>query len=90
MDGLRKHWNEDFNYIYIYNLRGDQRTFGEKSRQEGGKIFGSGSRTPVALTILVRDGSTDHKIYYNEVDDYLTREDKLKEVASYKSIENIE
>ncbi|MDT3789779.1 hypothetical protein, partial [Staphylococcus aureus] len=25
-------------------MRGDQRTQGEKSRKEGGKIFGSGSR----------------------------------------------
>ncbi|WP_435367761.1 Eco57I restriction-modification methylase domain-containing protein, partial [Staphylococcus aureus] len=31
-DGFRKCVYEEFNYIYIYNLRGDQRTQGEKSR----------------------------------------------------------
>lgn len=38
-DGLRKCWHDEFNYIYVFNLRGDQRTLGEKSRQEGGKIL---------------------------------------------------
>src|SRR5699024_7438164 len=80
-DGLRKHWHNDFNYIYIYNLRGNQRTIGELSRQEGGKIFDSGSRAPIAITLLVKDGSSNHKIYYNEVNDYLTRKEKLSEIA---------
>src|SRR5699024_6838603 len=88
-DGLRKHWHNDFNYIYIYNLRGNQRTIGELSRQEGGKIFDSGSRAPIAITLLVKDGSSNHKIYYNEVNDYLTRKEKLSEIANYKSIQNI-
>lgn len=43
-----------FNHIYGFDLRGDQGTLGELSRKEGGKIFGSGSRTPVAITILVK------------------------------------
>ena len=38
----------------MFNLRGNQRTSGELSRKEGGKIFGSGSRTPVSITILVK------------------------------------
>lgn len=41
---------------YVFNLRGNQRTSGELSRKEGGKIFGSGSRTPIAITILVKKG----------------------------------
>jgi predicted helicase len=31
----------EFHHIYIYNLRGNQRTSGEQSRREGGKVFGS-------------------------------------------------
>ncbi|MEK4566925.1 type ISP restriction/modification enzyme [Alkalihalobacillus sp. FSL R5-0424] len=89
-DGLRKCWYEEFNYIYIFNLRGDQRTVGEKSREEGGKIFGSGSRTPIAVTILVKDGSENKKIYYNDIGDYLSREQKLQIVSEKKSITNIE
>ena len=54
LDGFRQCLLEDFNSVYVFNLRGDQRTSGELSRKEGGKIFGSGSRTPVAITILVK------------------------------------
>lgn len=53
-DGLRACLQSEFDYIYIFNLRGNQRTSGELSRKEGGKIFGSGSRTPVAISILVK------------------------------------
>ena len=51
---MRKCMEEEFDKIYVYNLRGNQRTSGELSRKEGGKIFGSGSRPPIAITILVK------------------------------------
>ena len=35
---------DEFTSIYVFNLRGNQRTAGELSRKEGGKIFGGGSR----------------------------------------------
>ena len=54
LDGFRKSLEKEFSKIYVFNLRGNQRTSGELSRKEGGKIFGSGSRTPVAITILVK------------------------------------
>ncbi|MDA3889234.1 MAG: DEAD/DEAH box helicase family protein, partial [Allgaiera sp.] len=47
-DGLRKCLVEEFSDLYIFHLRGNQRTSGELSRREGGKIFGSGSRAPIA------------------------------------------
>lgn len=56
MDGFRKCLEREFSSIYVFNLRGNQRTSGELSRKEGGKIFGSGSRTPIAITILVKKG----------------------------------
>ncbi len=55
-DGMRKCFEQEFSSIYVFNLRGNQRTSGELSRKEGGKIFGSGSRTPIAITILVKKG----------------------------------
>ena len=55
-DGMRKCFEREFSSIYVFNLRGNQRTSGELSRKEGGKIFGSGSRTPIAITILVKKG----------------------------------
>lgn len=56
MDGFRKCLEKEFSLIYVFNLRGNQRTSGELSRREGGKVFGSGSRTPISLTILVKSG----------------------------------
>lgn len=88
--GLRKSLFNEFNHIYIFNLRGDQRTKGETSRKEGGKIFGSGSRTPIAISILVKDGSDKHKVHYHDIGDYLTRDDKLSILRDKESILNID
>lgn len=91
-DGMRKCMAEDFNSIYVFHLKGNQRTSGERSRQEGGKIFGEGSRAPVAIIILVKnpDDPVKGKIYFHAVDDYLTREQKLEQISKYGSISNIQ
>lgn len=84
-DGFRKSLEKEFDSIYVFNLRGNQRTSGELSRKEGGKIFGSGSRTPISITLLVKnpDQKTEKAtIYYKDIGDYLTREDKLKLIAN--------
>lgn len=88
-DGLRASLYKEFNHLYIFNLRGNQRTQGEQSRKEGGKIFGSGSRTPVAISILVKDGSGKHEIFYKDIGDYLSRDEKLAIIKNTASIENI-
>ena len=88
MDGMRKCFEKEFSSIYIFNLRGNQRTSGEISRKEGGKIFGSGSRAPIAITILVKNPKKDGEkavIYYREVGDYLTRAEKLEAVNTLRS-----
>lgn len=88
MNGMRSCLEDEFSSIYVFNLRGNQRTSGELSRREGGKIFGSGSRTPVAITILVKNPkSIDKKaeIFYHDIGDYLTREEKLSIIANFKS-----
>ena len=88
---MRKCFEKEFSSIYVFNLRGNQRTSGETSRKEGGKIFGSGSRAPIAITVLVKKPKQEGgkaTIYYREVDDYLTREDKLDEVKKVKSVGN--
>lgn len=89
-DGLRAGLYEDFNHLYIFNLRGDQRTLGEQSRKEGGKIFGSGSRTPVAISILVKDGSDSHDIHYHDIGDYLSQKEKLNIISGFSDISTID
>ncbi len=88
-DGMRRCLEEEFTSIYVLNLRGNQRTSGELSRKEGGKIFGSGSRTPIAITFLIKNPAKKGQkatIYYHDIGDYLTREQKLKMVKDFRSI----
>lgn len=85
-DGLRAGLYEEYNHLYIFNLRGDQRTLGEQSRREGGKIFGSGSRTPVAISILVKDGSDSHKLHYHDIGDYLSQKEKLAIISGFGDV----
>lgn len=88
MAGLRKCLEDEFSAAYVFNLRGNQRTSGETSRREGGKIFGSGSRTPIAITVLVKKPGHQGKafIQYHDIGDYLSREEKLAIIAQKRSI----
>ena len=90
-DGLRKCLAEEFSHLYMFHLRGNQRTSGETSRKEGGKIFGSGSRAPIAISLLVKNPQTTSQgqIYFHDIGDYLSREDKLEKIASYASVAGI-
>jgi predicted helicase len=83
-DGLRRTFTDEFSDIWVYNLRGNQRTAGELSRQEGGKVFGSGARTGVAVLIAAkRKGAAGPcNLRYFGVPDYQTREAKLAGVES--------
>jgi predicted helicase len=92
-DGLRKCFEREFSSIYVFNLRGNQRTSGELSRREGGKIFGSGSRTPIAITFLVKNPAKPAgkaTIYYRDIGDYLSREEKLVMVKRYGSLASLD
>ncbi|WP_455784126.1 type ISP restriction/modification enzyme, partial [Bilophila wadsworthia] len=84
-DGFRHELEKEFSAVYVFNLRGNQRTSGELSRREGGKIFGSGSRTPVAITLLIKKPGHTGKaqIFYHDIGDYLTREEKLHKVKTF-------
>ena len=83
-DGFRRSLAKEFNSIYVFNLRGNQRTQGEQSRKEGGKIFGGGSRAPIAITMLVKNPASKEQgvLHYHDIGDYLDRETKLEIVAS--------
>ena len=87
-DGFRASLYKEFNFLYIFNLRGNQRTQGEQSRKEGGKIFGSGSRAPIAISILIKDGSDNHQIFYHDIGDYLSRKEKLNIIKKFGTILN--
>lgn len=91
MDGLRKCLTDEFTSVYVFNLRGNQRTSGETSRREGGKIFGSGSRAQIAISLLVKNPEKQGKgqLFYHDIGDYLSREEKLKIITEFASIGSI-
>lgn len=90
MDGFRKCLEAEFSAIYVFNLRGNCRTSGEVRRKESGNVFGLGSRTPIAITVLVKKPGHTGKalIQYHDIGDYLSREEKLTIIAKKKSVLN--
>ena len=80
--GMRKCLAEEFAEVRVFHLRGNKefrRLSRERLAAEGDNIFGSGSKASIAITLLVRDPDTEEqgKIYFHDIGDYLTREEKL-------------
>lgn len=90
-NGLRKCLLDEFSSVYVFHLRGNQRTSGELSRKEGGKIFGSGSRAPIAISLLVKNPASQHhgQIYWHDIGDYLSQAEKLEKISTFASIAGI-
>ena len=90
-DGLRKCLVEEFSSLYIFHLRGNARTSGEQRRKEKDNVFGQGTRTPIAISILVKNPQAEKQgqIYFYDIGDYLTREQKLEKIVELKSIAGI-
>lgn len=88
-DGMRKCFAKEFSSIYVFNLRGGVRGKSkDAAKKEGKNIFDI--MTGVAITILVKkkNKSNDEcaKIYYHDIGDYLSREDKLKIIKGFGDI----
>ncbi len=87
-DGFRKCVAKEFSHLYVLNLRGNQRTSGEVSKKEGGKIFDSGSRATIAIVFFVKDTSVKNgAIHYYDIGDYLKREEKLNKLAEFENLD---
>ncbi len=87
-DGLRKCLAEEFSSIYIFHLRGNARTSGEVRRKEKDNVFGQGTRTPIAISMLVKNPAAPQpgQIFWHDIGDYLTREQKLAIVRDFRSL----
>lgn len=90
-DGLRSCLAAEFSELYIFHLRGNQRTSGELSRREGGKIFGSGSRAPIAISVFVKNPAAPQRgrIHFHDIGDYLDQKQKLEIVRNFGSVGGI-
>lgn len=93
-DGFRASLEKEFDKIYVFNLRGNARTSGELRKREGDGIFGMGSRTPIAITLLVRypedQRSEKCQIFYHDIGDYLSREEKLRKITQAQSYRGLD
>lgn len=91
-DGMRKCLAEEFASVHVFHLRGNARTSGELRRKERDNVFGQGTRTPVAITVLVKNpnAAMHGQIRFHDIGDYLTREEKLGRVELFGSIGGIE
>lgn len=92
LDGVRLGLCDDFSHLYVLNCRGYALGQGEMRRKEGGGIFKDGSKTQVAITVLVRDPSHQGpcQLHYHDIGDYLTTEQKLEAIGRFGSIESVE
>lgn len=90
-DGMRKFLAEEFSNLYVFHLRGNARTAGELRRKEKDNVFGQGTRTPVVISILVKnpDAKEHGRIHFHDIGDYLSREQKLEIISDFKSVKGI-
>jgi predicted helicase len=90
-EGFRKSIENEFSSVWVFNLRGNARSSGTLRQKEAGNVFGGGSRTPITITILIKNPNNKKEkatIHYHDIGDYLTREDKLKIISDFSSISN--
>lgn len=87
MDGLRKCFEKEFSSIYIYNLKGAIRGKNrEEAKKQGQSIFNIMTGTAILILVKKKKNNKKATIYYRDVDDYLTRTEKLEEVKKIKSV----
>ena len=86
VEGVRRDFVEEFNDIYVYDLRGLRGDIGG-SKEEGENIFGIGPS--VAITFLVKNPESDHKgqIHYISTPDFASKEEKLELLEEAKDKE---
>ena len=93
ISGLRKSLEKEFDAIYSFNLKGEAKGSAENQRKEGTGVFGQSTRTPVAITFLVKNPENRKEkaqIKYHDIGDYLSREKKLETIKEFDSIEGID
>ena len=84
-DGMRRSLQDECSKIFIVNLRGDIRKnmLSKGLAGEGENIFGQGSMTGIAITILVKTkNSGDTEIKYLDIGSNLNQQTKLNKLMS--------
>ena len=90
--GVRRSFYNEFDIIYVYDLRGHASIgSGIIRKKEGGGVFSEGTRVPITITFLIKtkNHSKHPTIYYKNIGDYLSTIDKLNQIDDEGSINNI-
>lgn len=90
-DGLRLTLLDEFTTVYIFNLRGNTLSTGERAKRESSNVFGTGSRATIAISVLVKNPrrSAPGRLLYSDIGNYLTRDMKLARIASLRSLDGV-
>ena len=92
-DGMRLCIEEEFDAVWLFNLRGNARLKGEAWRREGDKIFGQASRAPVLISLFIKNPSNRRpkaEIRYSDIGDYKKRDEKLEIIRKAGSVSRLQ
>ncbi|QCZ54566.1 putative restriction endonuclease (plasmid) [Levilactobacillus brevis] len=82
LNGVRRVLQQEFNYIYIIDLKGAVRGLSpEAVKRQGKNIFDI--MTGVAIVLLIKDGSNRHEIRYHDIGDNQSKNEKLDILARH-------
>lgn len=88
-DGFRKLVAEEFNEIWVIDLKGNARTSGERRRRECGNVFDDQIRVGIAVYFCVRKkGAHGCRIRYQAIRDYAKADEKREFLRTPISIRN--
>ena len=93
-DGMRKHLYQDFNRVYVLDLKGNVR---KDSMREGipigekHTVFGLAAMVGIAVTFFVKNPRyQDNKIYHSDVDWKATRQEKFNLIENARTFDGMQ
>ena len=87
--GIRACLPDEFSSIYILNLLGDARIYGDQGKYQGEGVFGNATQSPVSITVLVKNQNAENEkccIRYQDIGGELKGNEKLKKLRDKISI----
>ena len=78
-DGFRSVAENEFNELWVLDLKGDARSSGENRKRQGGNIFGKQIKVGIAIYCFVKKkGVHGFRIFYDAVRDYAKADEKIE------------
>ncbi len=93
-DGMRRCLESEFSSVHILHLRGDiRKNMLSKGRaKEGENVFEQGSMTGIAITLFVKNPSSEKqgRVFYHDIGDDLRRTEKLSRLRHFGSMAGVD